>query len=495
MLRRGRSVVSRRWRVRGVVVRAVLVLCLRSPCGRGVVVDSDLRSAVCIAGLERSMSHVINSIEENLLRPLAADAFFVVQTVSSREAAAKARLEAVRGVVLADVSSTPPAPLKEVLLSGHAKNMTWFKHLLVEKSDKPHGVIQIWQRWSRCLEAVRTHELSVQRSYDFVAFTRTDLAWFAPAPSLRVFAAAIAEHCGGLDKVVFGLDGEEYGGINDRFFLTTRSAANFVGEYFWASASTFDGLEAVFTKLLGANFIIPVNMTMGIEVLALWFLVAQEACIPKFSSVASLVKPDGKAKFLFERATAEWFGILMMDGARWDVVRAPFLVGARCAGLERHCCHNAAFGGSLDCWLWYRLKGKRLYSLARCCQEQFVQVALVPTIRTLRGIHALLVNRSGAGGTVDPEVSMSTVPGKRRNARYWCSPCQPEDCLHTFFNPDHIHQAGLIPDKFFTHMPTGSVQCYDVDMLLRPRSPQRYQKNKKVDVFSRASSSSMMRFV
>ena len=87
--------------------------------------------AVCVAGLERSIQATLNSLQLNLLDPLRADSYFVVETIPGREDSTASALAKVPRAVCVNVTSQFLPSLGSPLLAGHTENMTWFHHLAI----------------------------------------------------------------------------------------------------------------------------------------------------------------------------------------------------------------------------------------------------------------------------------------------------------------------------------------------------------------------------
>merc|ERR1719148_374988 len=90
----------------------------------------------------------------------------------------------------------------------------------IDAHFKPYRFMLLASQWHRCMGDVRIVERTVLgRRYRHVAFTRLDLVWLAVHPPLAVLEAARCEE--GL-ATVWAMDGEEYGGLNDRYLLVER---------------------------------------------------------------------------------------------------------------------------------------------------------------------------------------------------------------------------------------------------------------------------------
>eukprot|EP00929_Paragymnodinium_shiwhaense_P068128 TRINITY_DN3423_c0_g2_i3.p1 TRINITY_DN3423_c0_g2~~TRINITY_DN3423_c0_g2_i3.p1 ORF type:complete len:502 (+),score=69.89 TRINITY_DN3423_c0_g2_i3:274-1779(+) len=474
-----------RGQLRQLVTQVLLVVVGRVSAEMALpAADVSETVAVCIAGLERTLLQAINKLAVHVLLPWQADSFFFVQTTPARLDMVRGILSRIPRMVHSNVTAADSMSLRDVLMAGHAENMTWIKHLFLEKSDKPYGALQVWRRWFDCHSAVRDHEEKLGRLYDYIAYTRTDLMWYGPAPMLRMLGEATGIYCPSGRFSAWALEGEEYAGVNDRFLLVSRVGAASVGTGFWGTVSTFSALNGVYAKLIAANFLIWPNHTMGVEVLANWILIARELCILKFSSVAALITPDGTEKFPVEYLTANFFATMLhMEQAQWEVIQEPFLVGAKCDGLAHHCCVNVQTGGGLDCWLWYRTHGLRLYSLQRCCSAIYVHVAPVPHYDRLVNVLGEVIDRTITGVAVNPEVSHDIIPYSTHfpggvpdhgsHTHWWCLPCQPEDCIYVLFEEEHVAKNEIPRGQFFKHSPLGFLQCYNMDHLLsRREGPQ-----------------------
>ena len=131
--------------------------------------------------------------------------------------------------------------LKQQLEDGHAENKTWLPQMFQEASTAtPYKWYFIVQQWARCLDGIRAAEKDEGFAYRYVLFTRLDLLWLAPHPPL---SAIEPTRCAGRDTV-WVLEGEEYAGVNDRYLLAERPAADFVSGL-WETFSSFRGVDEV----------------------------------------------------------------------------------------------------------------------------------------------------------------------------------------------------------------------------------------------------------
>jgi hypothetical protein len=99
----------------------------------------------------------------------------------------------------------PPTWTKkgEPNMQGHSLGRLWLQHV----------------RMKRCLQAIETQEAARGDKYHLIVRTRMDAKWFAPLPRapLARLLSANSSH-----PLVFTPSDQAWGGINDRFVMTTR---------------------------------------------------------------------------------------------------------------------------------------------------------------------------------------------------------------------------------------------------------------------------------
>ena len=194
-------------------------------------------------------------------------------------------------------------------------------------------------QWQTAFESLASFEENARGGvqYDYVGFARLDIGFLMAHPPLHIIEQARNEGCWHGQPFVLVQDGEDYQGVNDRYFFTDRQRGAEVVGGFWETITQKDRLMDVRNVLHSLYEDVDALIgEWGPESLANVMLIANTTCVKRFTGAAVLTSHEGSlARHQIEAMTVQAFAKMEEAGGVWDYVPfgQEYLRGGRCFGL------------------------------------------------------------------------------------------------------------------------------------------------------------------
>ncbi|KAF4754626.1 hypothetical protein FOZ63_010405 [Perkinsus olseni] len=341
------------------------------------------RVAVCIEGpFGRADLNVLDSIRQNVVRPLNADALLVTDF----EKGSNSTLDGVLELITLGVGEVHAYDIREDITPAEAVDEFFSeggsRRVLDDAGMTGRELLNLREKL-RCLELIEKVEKSSSARFDDVVYTRIDLMWLAEHPPQEVLAEAVAS------PTVWVPDSEDWRGLNDRAAFMPRQLADIYFNRYEAfingvAAEYFYGMNgmAVTRGEVGDEIFDKIDFSINPEMILRRHLTHHRVRVKRYPTVAAVAacqagrqcigKPaplSNGFRFAAEQAVARGNAYLLkVLGWRWSL-EASTKLSPPCFATDddrRHCCSEAAFYGRTLCYL------DGTYSFDRCCKSMVI---------------------------------------------------------------------------------------------------------------------------